>query len=286
MTRRTETLRSGQYFLAIQGLALVRRALTHPSTGEPRIAEIRDIAAKFDEFPNDLAIDMTEYDVESGYTEWSKTYDGPNPAIEAEEPAVHALLADIPVGVALDAACGTGRHAQHLAELGHQVVGVDDTDAMLNVARAKLSDVDFRRGRLEALPLDDASVDVVTCALALTHVPDLGPVLREFGRVLRPGGSAVLSDIHPFSTMLGSSIAAFGADLNSGIPYVLNRTHHISDYLAAFAAAQLRVSDCVEVPWPDVAIERLPAYGLYSDACRQAFEGLPYLLVWRLRRDP
>src|SRR5258708_22181637 len=99
---------------------------------------------------------------------------------------------------------------------------------MLAVARAKLPDADLRHGRLEALPVDDASVDVLTCALALTHVPDLAPVMREFARVLRPGGTAVLSDIHPFNTIVGGSIAGFSGDVTKGIPYVVNLTHKFS----------------------------------------------------------
>src|SRR3954471_6790276 len=152
-------LLAGQYFLAVQGLALLRESLLYPSAGTARVDEIRDIASKLDEFPNSLAIPMIEHDVDEGYTEWSKTYDAPNPAIEAEEPIVRAILAELPLGDALDAACGTGRHAQHLAALGHRVIGVDGTAAMLAVARAKLPEVDLREGRLESLPLDDETVD-------------------------------------------------------------------------------------------------------------------------------
>lgn len=286
MARRSETLLAGQYFLAVEGLALLRRVLTHPAEGEPRVAEIRAIASAFEEFPHSLAIPMIEHEVEDGYTEWSKTYDGPNPAIEAEEPVVHTMLAELPIGVALDAACGTGRHAEHLAKLGHRVIGVDTTDAMLDVARAKLPEVELRSGRLEALPVDDRSIDVLTCALALTHVEDLEPVMREFARVLRSGGTAVLSDIHPFNTIVGGSIAGFsGGDLRNGIPYVLNRTHVISDYLRAFASAGLAIVDCVEPRFSDAQIERLPSYGLYPEATRQAFAGIPFLLIWRLQRD-
>jgi len=249
VTPRSETLLAGQYFLAVQGLALIRTTLRYPESCLPRIDEVRDIAAKFDEFPNSLAIPMIEHDVEEGYTKRSQIYDSPNPAIEGEEPVVRAILDDLPIGDALDAACGTGRHAAHLAELGHRVVGVDGTEAMLAVAREKLPDVDLRLGRLEDLPLEDACVDVVTCALALTHVPDLAPVMREFARVLRPGGTAVLSDMHPFNTMVGGGIAGFSdGDLRKGIPYVLNRTHLVSDYLRAFASAALSVADCIEVP--------------------------------------
>jgi ubiquinone/menaquinone biosynthesis C-methylase UbiE len=279
-------LLAGQYFLAVEGLALLRHVLRDPPAGEPRVAEIKKIVARFDEFPNSLAIPMTEHDVEEGYTQWSASYDGPNPAIEGEEPIVHAILAELPVGVALDAACGTGRHAAHLAELGHEVIGVDTTEAMLAIARAKLPDADLRHGRLEALPVDDATVDVLTCALALTHVADLAPVMREFARVLRPGGTAVLSDIHPFNTIVGGSIAGFsGGDVTKGIPYVVNLTHKFSDYLAAFASAGLSVVDCVEPPMGDPQIERLPSFGVFPDASRQAFAGIPYLLIWRLRRE-
>ena len=196
------------------------------------------------------------------------------------------MLAEVPPGVALDAACGTGRHAAHLAELGHDVIGVDATEAMLEVARGKLPDVDLRRGRLEALPVDDASIDVLTCALALTHVPDLAPVMREFARVLRPGGIAVLSDIHPFNTIVGGSIAGFsGGDVTKGIPYVVNLTHKFSDYLAAFESAGLSVVECVEPPMGEPQIERLPSFGVFPEASRQAFADIPYLLIWRLQRD-
>ena len=109
--------------------------------------------------------------------------------------------------------------------------------------------------------------------------------MREFARVLRPGGTAVLSDMHPFNTIVGGGIAGFsGGDLRGGIPYVLNRTHLLSDYLRAFRSAGLSVADCIEVPMGPSQIERLPSFGLYPDASREAYEDLPYLLIWRLQR--
>ena len=166
------------------------------------------------------------------------------------------------------------------------MVGVDATDAMLAVAREKVPAADFRLGRLEALPVDDDSIDVITCSLALTHVPDLQPVMREFGRVLRPGGTAVLSDIHPLTTMVGGSVAGFpGSDISEGIPYVVNLTHLTSEYIAAFTAGSLSIEECLEPEWGEAQLTRLPAWPVYPDACRQAFAGLPYLLIWRLSRD-
>jgi len=281
---RTHTLLAGQYFLAIEGLALVRTIFSDAEASTPYVDEIRQIATNFEEFPNSLAIPLIEHDVDEGYSRWAPIYDGPNPAIQAEEPIVHELLAGLPVGRALDAACGTGRHLTYLSSLGHEAIGVDANHAMLELARAKVGDADIRQGRLEALPVDDSSVDLITCALALTHVPDLEPVMREFARVLRPGGHAVLSDIHPFSTALGASIAGFaGKDITQGIPYVVNRFHRVSDYISAFNAAGLSIETCIEPPFTDVQIETMPSYGVYPRASRQAFEGLPCLLIWHLR---
>jgi ubiquinone/menaquinone biosynthesis C-methylase UbiE len=205
-------------------------------------------------------------------------------AIEAEEPVVSALLETLPRGAALDAACGTGRHAATLAALGYCVIGVDATEAMLAIARAKVPGAEFRIGRLEALPVHDASIDVLTCALALTHVHELAPVMREFARVLRPGGAALVSDIHPFQSMM-SGVAAFPTeDGKPGVPYVENITHQVSEYVDAFGAAGLSVVRCIEPPVTEEIAQRLPTYAAYPEATRQAFLGTPYLLVWEVRR--
>lgn len=282
MPKRTDTLVAGEYFLAVQGLALIRTCLTDPTAGRPRVEEMRAIIDHFAEFPHALEIAVTEHEVDDGYTRWAPRYDGPNPAIATEEPVVRAILDELPPGVALDAACGTGRHAAWLAGLGHDVIGVDANDAMLAIARAKVPTGDFRRGRLENLPVEDASVDVATCALALTHVSDLGPVMAELARVLKPGGQAVLSDIHPFATMTGSIAGFPDEDITAGIPYVQNLTHPISAYVTAFRAAGLTVLDCAEPVVGDEVVRMYPSFAIFPEATRQAFLGTPYLLVWRL----
>lgn len=114
--RRTGTVNAGHYFLAVQGMALIRTIFDDLSAATSRADEVRTIAADLDEFPHSLAIPLIQHEVEDGYTQWAPVYDGPNPAIEGEQPVVHGILAELPVGVALDAACGTGRHAAKLAE--------------------------------------------------------------------------------------------------------------------------------------------------------------------------
>jgi ubiquinone/menaquinone biosynthesis C-methylase UbiE len=280
----TETLLAAEYFLGVEGFALLRQALRAPSAGRPRVEEMRRIFDTYDEFPNSLTIPLFEHPVEEGYTRWAPRYDAPNPAIAREQPIVHSMLASLPAGDALDAACGTGRHAEHLQALGHRVTGVDATEAMLAVAREKVPDADFRLGRLEALPLEDKSVDLVTCALALTHVDELEPVMHEFARVLRPGGHVILSDIHPLSTIIGNIAGAPERELTDGIPYVANLTHHVSEYVGAFLAAGLTIVECREPRITEETVATFPSFLVVPDATRQAFLGLPYLLIWQLTR--
>ena len=145
------------------------------------------------------------------------TYDDPDNGLFAmDEPIIDEILDGLPVGDALDAACGTGRLAARLADRGFRVTGVDGSAEMLEVARTRLPGARFSEGDLGSLPLPDGAVDPVTTALALTHVPDLRPVYAEFARVLRPGGSLVVSDVHPDLVLLGSTVKATAPDGGHG----------------------------------------------------------------------
>ena len=96
---------------------------------------------------------------------------------------------------ALDLCCGTGDVARKLAEgsreLACEVVGLDFTEEMLEIARKATPaalPVSYRKGDALALPFPDATFDIVTCAYGLRNLADLDRGLWEAARVLRPGG--------------------------------------------------------------------------------------------------
>jgi ubiquinone/menaquinone biosynthesis C-methylase UbiE len=169
-----------------------------------------------------------------------------------------------------------------LSELGHRVVGVDPSEEMLDVARAKQLAATFRFGSFDALPADDASADLVTCALALTHVTDLGPPFREFGRVLRPGGRVVTTDVHPIATSLGGAALFRRADGSRAA--TTNHTHWVHSYVRAINDAGLTIEGCLEP-----VVDQVFTAGIRSEHVREAAEGsltgLPLLLIWVLRRS-
>ena len=100
MNEHAEELVVGEYFLAVEGFAMIRHCLTTPSATKARVDEIRDLATKLDEFPNSLTIPLTEYAVEDGYTQWAPRYDRPNPAIACETPRRFSSAAPLANGCA------------------------------------------------------------------------------------------------------------------------------------------------------------------------------------------
>ncbi len=165
---------------------------------------------------------------------------GPQPAQIAERIGYSAEdTATVPEGANLGLGCGAPlaaaalREGETVLDLGSGagfdaflaaravgptglVIGVDMTDEMLAKARANarpagVSNVEFRKGYIEALPVEDASIDVVLSNCVINLVPDKAAVYREVARVLRPGGRMVISDVvlnEPLPEVVAADVAA------------------------------------------------------------------------------
>jgi ubiquinone/menaquinone biosynthesis C-methylase UbiE len=270
-----------ELLLGVEGAALFRHLVDcDQEFAEARIDGLRRLLARFDEPQLAFGIEVPELDVATGYTSWAPIYDTmDNALIATEEPLVDALTRDLPIGRALDVACGTGRHAARLAAAGHATVGIDATPAMLDLARKRAPGADFRLGDFTALPVDDGTFDLAICALALAHLRDPAPAIAEIARAVRPGGRVVLTDAHPTFVLIQGQ-AMFPTP--GGLAFVRNHPVPIGTYLAAFRACGLTVLDCLEE-----ATAADFSQGLFAearDAATALFEGIPIALVWSLQK--
>ncbi len=278
----TRHVRLRELLTGVQGLALLRRLYDGTDDeAEQRIDEVRRIV---DDEALARGEATGEADARAGYMRWSERYDEPgNPLIALEEPVVWGLLEGLAPGRALDLACGTGRHARRLVELGHQVEGVDLTPEMLERAVANVPQASFREGDLRAIPAPSAAFELVVCGLALAHVPDLHEAVAEMSRVLRPGGTAIVSVLHPFLALLGWH-APF-EDAAGQRRFVREHPHDHAAYFEAFRRAGLSVRDCLEPRLGLAQIrEKRRAFRHAPEATVAAYEGLPGALVWKVEK--
>jgi 2-polyprenyl-3-methyl-5-hydroxy-6-metoxy-1,4-benzoquinol methylase len=121
-----------------------------------------------------------------------------------DRPAVLELVGDVARQRVLDAGCGPGLYSEELLARGADLVAIDASEAMVELARKRLGTRArvLRSDLSEPLPFADAAFDLVVCALVIHHVADRAACLREFFRVLTPGGHVVLSTQHPTTDWL------------------------------------------------------------------------------------
>lgn len=137
---------------------------------------------------NDPELVREQYLTEAGLSARKALYDdvgGP----DARELVFDAVTEVGPASV-LEVGCGQGELAERIRqEIGAEVVAIDQSERMVELARAR--GVDARLGDVQDLPFPDESFDVAVAAWMLYHVADLDRGLREVARVLRPGGRLV-----------------------------------------------------------------------------------------------
>jgi len=138
---------------------------------------------------------------------------------------------------ALDLATGTGDIAFVLAGEGADVVGLDVTLRMIQLARAKIprrGAAEFIVGDMLALPFPDRSFDVVTIGYGLRNVPDLETAIAELFRVVRPGGRVLSLDFNrPANRGVRMIYLGYLTLVGSALGWVLHRDPDTYRYIPA-----------------------------------------------------
>lgn len=208
-----------------------------------------------------------------------------------DRPAVLALLGDVAGLRVLDAGCGSGLYVQELIRAGAQVVGCDQSPALVASARQ-------RNGRIADLRVHDlsqplswipnGSIDLVLCALTLHYVDDRVALLREFGRVLAAAGAVVISTHHPTRDWLGFGGSYFTQEkvtesLHTGRDWTVRFWRRsLTAMCAEFGEAGLLIEQLVEPRPVEEMAQRDPATFARLDE-EPAF--IAFRLVPRPRQD-
>jgi 2-polyprenyl-6-hydroxyphenyl methylase/3-demethylubiquinone-9 3-methyltransferase len=165
----------------------------------------------------------------------------------------------------LDVGCNAGTQCAVWAELGHRVHGLDINEPLLALARRRAEEkryaIDFQLGSATALPWADQSMDVCIALELLEHVSDWQGCLREFKRVLRPGGIMFVST----TNMLCPRQSEFNLLGYSWYPGPLKR--HIERLAVTTRPALANYAEFPAVNW-------FTPYGLKVELARDGFKCL------------
>ena len=142
----------------------------------------------------------TAYSSSEVFDTWAQVYDEqPNPLLMLEHRFLSQILPDLSGFDVLDVGCGTGRWLQLLTSRGPaSLTGVDSSPQMLHHAATKLGAACcLRLGSCVALPIPNATIDLVVSSFVLSYLESVQNFARELHRVTRPGATVFLTDMHP-----------------------------------------------------------------------------------------
>jgi SAM-dependent methyltransferase len=199
-----------------------------------------------------------------------------------------------PGKLTVDIGCGEGRLPRDLKRLGHHVVGIDSTQALIDAAGRADPSGDYRCADATELPISDMSCDLIVAFMSLHDIDDLQAAVAEISRVLVEGGVAAIAIVHPLN-----SAGAF-SDRSPDSPFVIESTylgefvyageesrndlrmtfHSRHRPLAAYSRALERSGFVIEAirehPVPEEAID--------ADATRR-WQRIPLFLHLRVRKE-
>jgi len=216
--------------------------------------------------------------------EWYDTWIGHNSIPEDDFfRAVAVLMGDVSGLRICDLACGQGRVARYLAAQGAQVVGLDVSAKMLEIARryeaAEPCGITYVQADVTRPDtVDVGTFDGVVCNMALMDIPDVEPALHTVSQILRPGGWFVFSIIHPCYNAAPSgelmtprgivrTVAGYftegywRSDIRPGPPGKVGAYHRmLSTYVNALFAVDLTIEQMAEPPLTGRHAERRPVW--------------------------
>jgi cytosine/adenosine deaminase-related metal-dependent hydrolase/ubiquinone/menaquinone biosynthesis C-methylase UbiE len=216
---------------------------------------------------------------------WAQVYDEQsNPLLMLEQRFLVRMLPDARGIDVLDAGCGTGRWLQLLAS--HRpasLTGVDASPQMLQRAAAKLGPAStLRLGSCVALPVQNATADLVLASFVLSYIENVEVFARELHRVARPGATVFLTDMHPETAISCSWKRSF--KVNGTTEHLRTMSHSLQQITDIFQACGFELLTCIE---PSFSSQEKPAFIQNGRLeAYESFANLPAIYILQLRKKP
>jgi malonyl-CoA O-methyltransferase len=185
--------------------------------------------------------------IANAYNTWSQSYDTvENKTRDLDRKATATVLSGLDWNTVLELGCGTGKNTDWLAQRATQVLAVDFSAGMLDIAKEKItaSNVSFQQADInKPWQFAQQSFDLICCNLMLEHIENLQPVFENATQALSAAGHFFISELHPFKQYTGSK-ARFE---QGGETVVLDcYTHHLSNYFMAAKNAGMMLAELQE----------------------------------------
>jgi len=225
------------------------------------------------------------------YDLWAPTYDdkSSNPLILIEEKLLAPFFQELDFREkrVIDLGCGTGRYFdQYILSGAEEIVGVDISMSMLEKAKRRFAgaSVTLIEASVSQIPFHDAVFDLGISTLTTGYLADLHSAIAEMTRVLRPGGTLFLADLHPKHETLGWK-RNFTVQSDDGSPrtYEIDScTHSIAEYRRALENNNLEITSMAE-PVIDSTVADVFEQFEAMQSYRKYF-GEPILLTFTARK--
>lgn len=219
------------------------------------------------------------------YNIWADSYDAEpdNLMVVLDESVFAELISgmDMEGKVIADIGCGTGRHWKRLLEQKPAMLaGFDVSRGMLDQLQRKYPAAVVSLVKDEHLDsLADQSCDLVMSTLAFAHFPDGEKMLQEWCRVLKPGGSIMITDGHPVSFQKGADITFASGRKSYAIQHYIYPLEWLQETMSRMG--------CIHVALTERVIdERVKHYyeEQHAMATYAAFEGVPIIYGLHFRK--
>ena len=175
---------------------------------------------------------MTAIGAIEGHALWAATYDsGPNPLRELERRTTAPWIDDLHPQAMVDIGCGTGRWSQYVRERGAIAVGIDLCEPMLRKGSGHRA-----LGDALQLPIRSNCADLAICSFTAGYLESPRRLMTELSRIVRHGGHALVTDVHPDAIASGWT-RSFRHD--DDVYEIENRAHAVEAFVAAASRNRL-----------------------------------------------